>query len=241
MLPDYDPLTLPDSLEVEAPACLPDAEVEQLEGTYLDELPLITISSSGGATEPHANIVVRKPDGSLLLVYRHDFLRRDLCRVAYPAFLKANAKSVNRGAARGQAGRRAGYEELGWDGCRTDRNASPTPQARRRPVQNLVRGASPQHAGRLLQSHHTSAILPDDCLSASSTPMRSRRRGHSSGPPIAASGRWCHTGTPPRWRWWRGRRPILSFGTLRSARLPSTGTGARSSIGMRAIIETASV
>jgi hypothetical protein len=103
-----DQIGLPDFFEVEAPDCVSDSTLENIGGTYMTDANwdvLVSrgrvIRKDGTESDQHANIVVRKPDGSVLLVYRNDYLPRVLCQRAFDAFKTIDFASHNRGMAGG--------------------------------------------------------------------------------------------------------------------------------------------
>ena len=92
-----------------------DEYVNSLEQSYLDERNYDTLISG-------EDVDVFKPDGTALLIFRHQVLPSGICRVAYPSLLKAANPSDNRGAAAG--GKR--FHDVNIDGTLSKVSRSPT-------------------------------------------------------------------------------------------------------------------
>ena len=96
-----------DRLEIPAPACLPDEEVNRREGHWVDDADYDVLLSGGRAitrdeeSDSHTEVAVLKPDGSPLVIYRHNVLPRRVCQLALNALGKTDFVSQNRGAAAG--------------------------------------------------------------------------------------------------------------------------------------------
>jgi hypothetical protein len=84
--------TLPGCYEIQAAVRLTDAQVNPERTRWMDESHFDVLLAGGrvvtrdATSKPHANIAVRKPDGSMLLVYRTDCLPTRLCKTAYDVF-----------------------------------------------------------------------------------------------------------------------------------------------------------
>lgn len=95
--------------ETVAPVRLPDSEIKSREGCEVDVFDFDVLLSggrlwtrNGPSTEVHPNIAIRKPhDGSLLVVYRYNCLRRALCLKALEELKTEQFSSANRGKAAG--------------------------------------------------------------------------------------------------------------------------------------------
>jgi len=102
----------PDLLEIEAPASLPDKQIEALAGQFMDDSHFDLLVSG--------NTVVKKPDGTPLLMYQDNALSRRLCNTAYDVFSKVAFHSANRGMAAGRVdGHRTRARRLKRDGIPT--------------------------------------------------------------------------------------------------------------------------
>jgi hypothetical protein len=73
---------------------LTDDAVARLEGHRLDDSSFDTLVSA-------EDVTVLKPDGSPLLIYRHNVLPRTLCLTAFDVFRRVKVGTTNRGAAAG--------------------------------------------------------------------------------------------------------------------------------------------
>lgn len=79
--------------KVEAPACRPDEEVQQLAGRHIDEDHMDVL------IEDDADVL--KPNGDPLIKYRTNVIPAEACRTAFQALVDAAEPSDNRGMAAG--------------------------------------------------------------------------------------------------------------------------------------------